>query len=46
MGCSGIAAEVVERRFAWPRKSSEGVAAPELAVEGMGCMKVVELQST
>lgn len=45
MDCSGIA-EAVERRFAWPRKSLEEVAAPELVVEGRGYTKVVELRST
>jgi hypothetical protein len=43
MDCSGIA-EAAERRYAWPRKSSEGVAAPELEVGGRDCMKAVELQ--
>jgi hypothetical protein len=45
MDCSGIA-EAVERKFAWSRRSSEGVAAPELEVGGRDCTKVVELQST
>lgn len=44
MDCSGIA-EAVERRFAWPRRSSGGVAAPVLEVGGRGYMKAVELQS-
>jgi hypothetical protein len=45
MDCSGIA-EAVERRFAWPRRSSGGVVAPELEVEGRDCTRAVELQST
>lgn len=46
MDCFGIA-EAVERKFAWPRKRSEGVVAPEVEVEvgGRGYVKVVELQS-
>jgi len=46
MDCSGIAG-AVERKSAWPKKSSGEIAAPEVGVEvgGKDYTKVVELQS-
>jgi hypothetical protein len=44
MDCSDIA-EAVERRSARPRRSSGGIAVPELEVGERGCMKAVERQS-